>query len=384
MSKQSKVSAHFLSLIGIKEFRNLDKFWAYMSKKHGEAECQRLDDALVSQSSGDSESFYQTINRSLDLSLDIASLRRQLYTSYLEWFISSFAVKPGILVDTGCGNGILTCSYATAYPELQVVGLDKSEQAVNCARTLAERLKLSNVEFHHVDVEQDWPIAESSVDFAVSLTGLNVPTVYRDPNDDVTSWSEKICGSMRIQAIDNAARYLKEGGTFLSVDRLPYFETEFAWAAAMENAGLCIDADQVTDIAFEDLGTEAEWLPVYVAIKGARKQLSPNDLVSLLVERRGGLEKLQFGEPNETLAEVVFAAINPKQFVAGWKAAYTDGSGIASYELWSAGPFVLLYTTSTLGFRELKFLPLHSLANVIAQTQIDMDALGTAATVSTY
>ncbi len=384
MSKQSKVSAHFLSLLGIKEFRNLDKFWAYMSKKHGEPECQRLDDALVNLNEGTSDSFYETINRSLELSLDIASLRRQLYCSYLEWFISSFAVTPGILVDMGCGNGILACSYATAYPELKVVGLDKSGAAVNCARALAERLKISNVEFHHVDIEQDWPITESSADFIVSLTGLNVPNISKDPNEDLASWSENICGNMRIPVIDNATRYLKDGGTFLSVDRLPDFETEFAWAAAMENAGLRIDVAQVSEIEFENLGVNPELLPVYVAVKGRKEPLSPNALVSLLVDRRGGFEGLQFGQPNETLAEVVFAAINPKQLVAGWKAIYEDGSANATHELWTAGPFILIYETSTLGLRDLKFSPLHDLANIMEQTQNEMDVLSTTATVSKY
>jgi SAM-dependent methyltransferase len=58
-----------------------------------------------------------------------------------------------IILDVGCGPGILTTFYARQFPHAQVVGLDRSSASIAEARKKTKELGLENVRFECVDVE---------------------------------------------------------------------------------------------------------------------------------------------------------------------------------------------------------------------------------------
>lgn len=384
MSKHSTEPSKYLESVGLKKFRDVEKFWSYMEKKHGEKTCQDLDQGLELLSAGKPESFYDAIYDNLDVSCDVASMRTNLYCKFLEYFTQAFPKLDGTLLDIGCGNGLLTCFYALRYPQAKVIGIDKAEGAINCSRLLAQRLGLENVEFVVVNCDsKEWPLAERSIDLAISITGL-------DPSKDTAckrttellDWANHAGSDIQIKAVRNLSRYIKPSGSFISVDRLPHCEDEFLWLSGLQNACMGIDFDASTDFSFTDLGT-TETLPVIVSVQG-REKLSPADLLSYCVERRGGLEALGVGDKNEALAELLFSTINPKSLIAGWKVTYHDGSGVAHYEVWSSGVFALLYIWTNRGYRELKFAPSYQLRSIVQKTERQMDSFKQAAALSRY
>lgn len=79
MSKGSKNSSKYLESIGIREFRNQEKFWAYLEKKRGVETCEGLNAGFEELYAGKIDIFYEVIYQDLDLSLDVASLRKNLY-----------------------------------------------------------------------------------------------------------------------------------------------------------------------------------------------------------------------------------------------------------------------------------------------------------------
>lgn len=59
------------------------------------------------------------------------------------------------ILDFGCGPGILTTFYARQFPQVQVVGLDRSSASIAEAQKKAKELDLDNVRFECVDVEAE-------------------------------------------------------------------------------------------------------------------------------------------------------------------------------------------------------------------------------------
>lgn len=51
------------------------------------------------------------------------------------------------MVELGCGPGFYSCSFASRFPELAVLGIDQSERQLDCAKTKARQLGLLNCRF---------------------------------------------------------------------------------------------------------------------------------------------------------------------------------------------------------------------------------------------
>jgi len=60
-----------------------------------------------------------------------------------------------LVLDFGCGPGILTTFYATLFPSLTFVGVDRSEASLAVARERAQSVGLTNLRFDSQDVGQD-------------------------------------------------------------------------------------------------------------------------------------------------------------------------------------------------------------------------------------
>lgn len=60
----------------------------------------------------------------------------------------------GTVLDFGCGVGVLTTFYAKVFPNLMVVGLDRSGASVKAAQARAQALGLTNIRFESLDIER--------------------------------------------------------------------------------------------------------------------------------------------------------------------------------------------------------------------------------------
>ena len=191
-SNHLKEPAKYLDAIGIKPFRDQGKFWSYMERRHGAPKCETIDAAMEQARQGSTIGIYEQMYQNLDLSLDVASTRRNLYFHFLEWFIGTIRNFEGTLLDIGCGNGVHSCFYAIRYPAATVVGIDVSNEAISCAKQLAERLELKNVEFKVADYNSEaLPLGEKSIDLAVSLTGLD-PECAGTRDVDLLKWVDSL------------------------------------------------------------------------------------------------------------------------------------------------------------------------------------------------
>jgi len=116
----------------------------------------------------------------------------------------------GILADIGCGPGYLATLIAQRHPQLEVLGLDASDEMVRAAESNVANLGLSDrVRFRRGDAA-DLPLPDRALDFAVSTLSLH-------------HWSDPCRG------LAEAHRVLKPGGQLLLFDLRRDSRRFFLW-----------------------------------------------------------------------------------------------------------------------------------------------------------
>jgi ubiquinone/menaquinone biosynthesis C-methylase UbiE len=120
----------------------------------------------------------------------------------LRWFVARRALamkQAGQAVDLGCGPGHLVIKLAQAAPDLQVTGIDLSDEMLLEAERYVQRSGLvDRISFKKGDVARI-PFPADSLDLVVSTLSLH-------------HWSDPV------GALDEIARVLQPGGAFLVFD----------------------------------------------------------------------------------------------------------------------------------------------------------------------
>ena len=142
-----------------------------------------------------------------------------LVEAALHWLDSYTAKKPFTLVDCCCGSGAIALALAYHQPDARVIGMDRSEEALNACKTNGQQLNLT------VDWRQgEWfgPLNSELVDLIVCnppyIPPTDHPTLSPEvlnephlalfcPQDDVISFY--------VTLIQSALRHLKPGGAIM-------------------------------------------------------------------------------------------------------------------------------------------------------------------------
>lgn len=56
------------------------------------------------------------------------------------------------MIELGCGPGFYSCGFAARFPELSVLGVDRAPRQLDCAKSKARRLRLTNCRFESDNV----------------------------------------------------------------------------------------------------------------------------------------------------------------------------------------------------------------------------------------
>jgi SAM-dependent methyltransferase len=272
-SDEAAVESYFAS-VGIGGPQDEEIFRQGLRRKHGPI-AETIAAAISAREEGEDVDVYVLKNKALPLSIDVTSQYcSRMYKEFLVWFLGAKFPKPRSLLDVGCDNGILTCFYATVYPEAEVVGVDRCEQGIRCARELGVRLNLANVRFEVRNLQSlKGVFPEQSFDLIVSTTVfhevLRVPEHLPEDSD----WS---MDAIRIEpgdtdAVDvvtDLARLLhSEAGIWVSMERWLDASSMAWWIRLINEAGLGVIADQGTLLKFRSWDGEQETLPILVATR---------------------------------------------------------------------------------------------------------------------
>ena len=191
---------------------------------------------------------YALLYRDLDTALaEYAARPVAIAHPWLRWWFEHHP-PAGRILDAGCGPGVLSCAYALALPDAEVVGVDAVPEAVACAEALARRLGAGNVSFVVADFTapgSDPP--GGRFDQLTAVTALGDGGVYpRDlveAGDPFSSVAEVDGPGMAFTSPAAAALAdrLTPGGWFLAFDRTPYAAQAVRLGAALAHGGIDLD-----------------------------------------------------------------------------------------------------------------------------------------------
>jgi SAM-dependent methyltransferase len=189
---------------------------------------------------------YRLLYRDLDTALAEYAWRPVMIgAAWLRWWFEHHPPATRLL-DVGCGVGVLTCAYALALPEAEVVGIDAVPEAVACAEELGRKLGVRNVTFEVGDF-LDPSVGGGGFDQLVAVTALGDGGVYpQDPPDarlTVSSVADMDGpgGAFRSPGADRLVGRLAEGATLLAFDRTPDVAQAVRFGAALIHAGVDLD-----------------------------------------------------------------------------------------------------------------------------------------------
>lgn len=126
--------------------------------------------------------------------------------------IGQYLPPSGQVLDVGCGFGLFALHFATQNPDIRIQGFDLSERRVDMARRAAERLGVTNVEFHVADA--------AAFRFDSPISGAYMlDLVHHIPVGSVTPLIEMIAAN------------LVPGGRLLvkDIERSPSYKLGFTW-----------------------------------------------------------------------------------------------------------------------------------------------------------
>lgn len=203
---------------------------------------------------------YALLYRDLDTALaEYAARAVAIAHPWLRWW-SEHHPPATRLLDVGCGPGVLTCAYALALPDAEVVGVDTVPEAVACATELARRVGAANASFVAADFTAPGPgPTGAGFDQLVAVTALGDGGIYpqdRVEEGDPFSSVAEVDGpgqEFESPALAVLAGRLAPAGRFLAFDRTPYAAQALWLGAALLHGGIDLDLSAAgTESIMED------------------------------------------------------------------------------------------------------------------------------------
>ena len=347
------VKAYFNAL-GIMDWLPEEDFERSLSQRFGSEATEYLEATKSKTYMGKQAASLKSGN--LELALAVRSqYDGTRYEAFFSWLAAANLPQPKRILDVGCDIGITTCFCATLYPEATVIGIDCSREAVECAKKLAAKLHLTNVEFIEADVRH-LPDGLKGENFDLvcsnSIAGYFVSPNYEDTVEELLEGADPF-----------GKDYARVLADFLADDKstLVSFEDTFtphelaSWLWALHDAGIYVPAETVEMLDFFDTeyGCD-EGPPVMIGSKQAATLPTAEEIRSLWT---GGIDDI----PEQDvyvgiIAESVLAATEPKELRHSFLHAAADSLDDSKTELWEAGTQVLIYKCSRDG-RKLVRLP---------------------------
>lgn len=361
MSHKNTFVIDYLNLIGLKQCRSINVFWQDLNRLHSSSTVNELKKYvdLRAHEDRDGINLYSIKNQNLKLSIDFSRYSTDLYRRYFDWFIENKEVfSPKRILEIGCDNGIVTCFFASLFPEAEVIGIDINPNGIKCAKELAAKLNLDNIEFKVVDINTiNQHITKGSVDLLISVRSLHEMIEYRKPkqywmlSEIVDYLKDKVC-----QKVICSLRDLinPEYGIYVSWERigdvadLTYMIEEF------KLAGLVFQWEQSDRISFYEVG-DKQSMPILILKSGP----NTHDTLKSIYEfhlQNVDLTPTVFTKYQDIEAEYIFNQVSDKILKRGLSLKFADGSGSMRFEIWMSNEMTLAYQYSNHGYRELSIV----------------------------
>ena len=337
----------FFDRVGLRRWSSIGSFDRYLQQNYG-ATGEPLIDLMQpgARADGNHGTFHDLRNANLELSLDISGqLFGNFYKEYLNWWLRENLPIPRRLLDIGCNCGVLTCFYATLYPDAEIIGIDKCVPAVDRARELANKLGLTNVRFEVQDIQNSLNLIPDH-DYDLITTTIVMHEAIKFPHD--RSWGlnnidlDQGMEPLR-QILTVIQGLLKAGsGMLISVDRHPIASFTARWVRALNRANLRVDWDKSYMLPWMDGERTGQVFTLTVSCPDN----NPSQEIDKVLSLRGSFEfkeKLQDAVLEGSAAELVFRTFSNKRLVFGVEVELPDDDEKKRMEIWQDNEIALIY-----------------------------------------
>src|SRR5688500_8017422 len=308
------------------------------------------------------EARYPLLYRDLDTALaEYASRPVMIAAAWLRWWFEHHPAASRVL-DVGCGPGILTCAYALALPDAEVVGIDAVPEAVACAEELAGRLGAGNVSFvvgDYLDPATDAALGGTGTfDQLVGVAALADAGLYPLTPPAGASSIADVDGpglDYRSPGIERLVGLAAPGAAVLTLERTPDASQAVRLGAALAHAG--VELDLRRDGSGVETFIEEGRATTFTRFAGRRAQGGTPPAEGALAELAAWLKRLPAPAFGSTWHdELRFEALKAAGAKLAWGAEidYSPVSPtVERREIWEHGKDIYGWVTTTVGYREL-------------------------------
>ena len=146
--------ARHLAAWGLRGFSDEDSYYAWQRQSLSGEQLRLLQQAVETRrEGGDADQEFYDLAASPDV-LPVLYSQRYGYYHVLGPAIADVLEGGQQVLDVGCGIGILTTWYATCFPDVTFLGIDRSLKSIEVARQFAQSVHLENVSFRHCEMPQ--------------------------------------------------------------------------------------------------------------------------------------------------------------------------------------------------------------------------------------
>ena len=170
---------------GLRQFTSDETYFQWQRETLSTSEIAALHRQMEQKRSGssaDEVSFYDAAAQPKILPV-LYSQRYDYYVAVGLRVADSFG-EARVILDVGCGVGILTTFYASQYSDKTFVGIDRSPASIARAQEKAKALGLTNVRFECLDLDRKTPNGP----FEVILVTHALVQAEQDPGIPSCSW----------------------------------------------------------------------------------------------------------------------------------------------------------------------------------------------------
>ena len=268
--------ARHLAAWGLRGFSDEDSYYAWQRQSLSGEQLRLLQQAVETRrEGGDADQEFYDLAASPDV-LPVLYSQRYGYYHVLGPAIADVLEVGQQVLDVGCGIGILTTWYATCFPDVTFLGIDRSLKSIEVARQFAQSVHLENVSFRHCEMPQH----EIPVTFDTIVSTQALFQSESDPGLPSRSWTsfERDRDTRQQRGLEERTgigprldwllQVLAPSGRFVLFEKAVHLGRRVLFQRALESRG-CVPMTDPRLLTYSELGEPVEEGPLYVMQRGA-------------------------------------------------------------------------------------------------------------------